>query len=215
MPRKQHCYHYLYKTTNLINEKYYYGMHSTSNLDDNYLGSGDRLRHAIRKYGKENFKREILEMFDSREELVQGEIELITEDLLNDPMCMNIKPGGSGGFVNEQHRYNFTHSTGPLVFALKLKTDEELKRKHFLIHSPRMKKAYAEGKFRYDTFTGKTHTEDTKKKMSESSKGMCTGEKNGSFGTCWITRDNENKKIKRDELESFILQGWSKGRKLK
>ena len=38
MPRKKHKYHYLYKITNTINYKYYYGMHSTSDLDDGYLG---------------------------------------------------------------------------------------------------------------------------------------------------------------------------------
>ena len=48
-------YHFLYKTTNLINGKYYYGMHSTYKLNDGYLGSGKILRYSIRKYGKENF----------------------------------------------------------------------------------------------------------------------------------------------------------------
>jgi hypothetical protein len=90
-------YHYLYKTTNLINGKYYYGMHSTNNINDSYLGSGKRLRYSIRKYGKDNFKREIIKMFDSREELVQGEIDLITNDLVQDKLCMNLKPGGDGG----------------------------------------------------------------------------------------------------------------------
>ena len=57
-------YHYLYKTTNLVNGKYYYGMHSTNNLNDGYLGSGSYLRNAIHKHGKDNFKREIIEMFE-------------------------------------------------------------------------------------------------------------------------------------------------------
>ncbi len=96
MPRAKHKYHYLYKTTNLINEKYYYGIHSTSNLDDNYLGSGKILRYSIRKYGKENFKREILEMFDNREDLVNAEINIITENILRDKQCMNCMYGGEG-----------------------------------------------------------------------------------------------------------------------
>ena len=72
-------YHFLYKTTNLINNKYYYGMHSTYKLDDGYLGSGKILRYSIRKYGKENFVIEIIEFYSSREELVEAEIKLITE----------------------------------------------------------------------------------------------------------------------------------------
>jgi len=50
----------IYITTNLINNKIYVGQHYTS-TDDGYLGSGKILKLAIKKYGKENFSREILE----------------------------------------------------------------------------------------------------------------------------------------------------------
>ena len=42
MARKEKQYHFIYKTTNIITERYYYGMHSTDNLEDGYLGSGKR-----------------------------------------------------------------------------------------------------------------------------------------------------------------------------
>lgn len=52
---------FIYKTTNLTNNKAYVGQHSTNNLDDGYLGSGVALLNAVEKYGKEKFKCEILE----------------------------------------------------------------------------------------------------------------------------------------------------------
>jgi hypothetical protein len=57
--------------------------------------------------------------------------------------------------------------------------------------------------------------EETKKLMSESKKGIGKGDKNSQYGTCWITRDGENKKIKKQELDSFTQKGWEKGRRLK
>lgn len=50
-------YHLIYKTTNLLNGKIYIGKHTTTNKEDNYLGSGIKLINAIKKYGRENFKK--------------------------------------------------------------------------------------------------------------------------------------------------------------
>ena len=44
----------IYKTTNLVNGKIYIGKDSKNN--PNYLGSGNLLKKALIKYGKENFK---------------------------------------------------------------------------------------------------------------------------------------------------------------
>lgn len=99
MPRKKEKrYHYLYKTTNLINGKFYIGVHSTFNLNDGYLGSGKRLKYSINKYGRENFKIEILEFFENQIEKFQRESEIVNDKLLQDPLCMNLKYGGEGSF---------------------------------------------------------------------------------------------------------------------
>lgn len=99
MARKKHKYHYLYKTINKLNGKYYYGMHSTSNLDDGYLGSGKYLRNSIHRHGKENFKKIILEFFDSREELIEAEEKLITKEIVKEDKCMNLCLGGKAGSI--------------------------------------------------------------------------------------------------------------------
>lgn len=50
-------YHLVYMTTNLVNGKMYVGVHSTENLEDGYLGSGNLIKKAVKKYGRENFDR--------------------------------------------------------------------------------------------------------------------------------------------------------------
>ena len=97
MPRKQHTYHYIYKTTCKVTGKYYVGMHSTSNLEDDYIGSGKRLWYSIKKHGRDNHQKEILEFLSDRKSLKERERELVNDSLIQDPMCMNIMKGGEGG----------------------------------------------------------------------------------------------------------------------
>lgn len=91
---KDKKFHYVYKTTNLINGKYYIGVHSSSHLDDGYLGSGTSLIKALQKYGEENFKREILEFVNTAEEKWIAEIKHVTLDVVKDPNSYNQAPGG-------------------------------------------------------------------------------------------------------------------------
>lgn len=87
-------YHYLYKITNNFDECYYYGIHSTENLEDSYMGSGIRLWNAYNKHGIWNFHKEIIEYFETRDLALKREAEIVNRDLINDPKCYNIILGG-------------------------------------------------------------------------------------------------------------------------
>ena len=208
MARKEKKYHYIYKTTNLKNGKFYVGMHSTDDLNDGYLGSGDRLRRSIRRNGKDNFKLEILEFLPDRTSLSLREKELVNEDLLKNPMCMNLSLGGQGGISNEEHRIKL--SEGSSKYQKKKWEDTEYSNKIKKVLYLNIKTAHKNGNIRYDTFRGKNHSDETKRKIGEANSKKQKGEGNSQFGTCWITNGTENKKIKKTEK---LPKGWEFGRK--
>lgn len=107
MGRKEKTVHYLYKTTCLITGRYYIGMHSAHNLNDDYMGSGKLLRRSIRKHGKDNHVREIIELFDTRDLLVEAEKDFISVNMIEDNDCMNLMSGGTGGATRG---FGWTHS---------------------------------------------------------------------------------------------------------
>ena len=91
-------YFIIYKTTNLVNNKIYIGAHETNNLNDNYLGSGKYLKSAIKKYGVNSFVKEILFIYNNREQMFSKEAELVTEEFCKRNDTYNIKVGGFGGW---------------------------------------------------------------------------------------------------------------------
>lgn len=89
----------VYKTVNLVNGHYYYGVHKTKtpNKFDGYCGSSQILKKAIRKHGKKNFKRETLFVFDNKKAAYTKEAELVTEKEVQSNKCYNATTGGIGG----------------------------------------------------------------------------------------------------------------------
>ena len=216
MARKSKSYHYIYKTTCSVTGRYYIGMHSTNDLEDGYIGSGKRLWFSINYHGKEKHTKEILEFCDSREELRNREREIVNKELLNEDLCMNLIVGGEGGrgFTSEEQKLNAEKSNTKQ--KLLWENDPEWADKKRKSISNGNKKAYKEGnrerKYFYD-WSGKKHSDETKKKIGEKNSESQKGVGNSQFGTCWITKDEVNKKIKKEDLETYLQVGWMKGRK--
>jgi hypothetical protein len=86
----------IYKTTNLINGKVYVGRQVHDN--PNYIGSGKIIRRAIKKYGINNFKKEILEYCFSISHLNDREkYWIVALNSTDKTIGYNIMLGGQGG----------------------------------------------------------------------------------------------------------------------
>ena len=172
------------------------------------MGSGKRLWNSFNYHGRDNHSIEILEWYDTRKELREREAELVNEDMLKDEMCMNLTTGGEGGMHTLEavtkggNVYMEKYGGTDVFFDCRSKGGKATYEKHGIPEN-----------FKCD-WTGRKHSEESKQKMSDKAKQR-VGEKNSQYGTCWINKGGENKKIKKSDLDSYLITGWVKGRKMK
>ena len=155
-------YGYVYITTNLINNKKYIGQHKSDLFDIKYLGSGINIKKSIKKYGKENFKVELLEWCETQDDADEKERYYITKyNTQNCDIGYNITIGGQKRF-----------------------------------------------------FTGQTHSDEAKEKMSERAKRR-NNHKPTTAGRIYYTNGEINKCIKPEDVEYWESQGFYKGKTCK
>lgn len=149
--------YYIYRTTNLINGKMYIGQHY-GKLNDSYLGSGTLLKKALDKYGRNNFKKEILEICNNYEDLNLAERKWITRfNAVKSNQYYNIAEGG----------FNSNPCAG-------LSKEKEENRRKKLSNAVKGNKNYFYNKHFYGTqhpMYGKHHTQESKQKMSLAKQG--------------------------------------------
>ena len=202
--------HFIYLTTNLITGEKYIGKHYGTE-DDSYLGSGIILKKAIVKYGKENFKRNILYISKNAEENNQKEKEFIkTFNAIEDKTFYNIAEGGDGGDIfhtlsierqnqiREKAKLQCSGCGNPMYGK---HHSEETKNKlrqvdksytqtqEYRNNMSKIKSGEGNGMY------GKHHTEESKKKMSESKKGKKIGKENGNAKSISAYADKEKTKL--------------------
>jgi len=150
----------IYKTTNLINGKIYIGKDKYNNPE--YFGSGFILKKSIKKYGIENFKKEILETCNSDEELNEREkYWIFLYQSFKREIGYNLTKGGTGGdtILDKEKRKQI---------------NEKRKQINSLLTKEERSKIFGSGKKGKPT----VHSEETKNKISEKNKGI----NNGMFG---------------------------------
>lgn len=93
---------YIYRTTNLLNGRFYVGKHEGS-FDRRYTGSGTAIMSAVEKYGLKNFSVKQIAFGDSRAELYEIEKRLVRlhRKIFGAAKMYNIVEGGWGsvGYV--------------------------------------------------------------------------------------------------------------------
>ena len=182
-----------YRTENLLNEHYYYGVRTLRKENDPYLGSGIRLSAAIKKYGKEFFTRVDLVEFKSFEEALEWEKATITQEMIVDPKCYNLKAGGAGGslpWTDERRKYHIENRSYAKSEETKRKQSNAAKER--FVNEP-------------GTFTGRKHTEETKEILSQQRKGK-PGKNKGKKLNLSPARLEELRKPKSKEVKDKIRQ---------
>lgn len=261
--------HYFYKITNLINGHYYYGIRTCHCLPgkDPYMGSGIRLHKAYRKYGIENFKKEIIRVCKTREDVLDLERWIVYDKLINDNSCYNMSLGGgksgmfggvlvkdSNGSIKvvsvREYRSNkgkyISHISGKVSVYDKdserftwITSDEYRNNKDRYITINKFKQSnnitgkvltkdssgcyfwvsksdprYLSGELVH-IWKGRSHSQDTKDKISKSNSISLSGERNSHYGTKWMTNpEGISKPIKKNLIDEYISKGWKLGRKM-
>jgi hypothetical protein len=203
------------------------------------MGSGKHLKHAISKYGIENFQKEVLFVFETEHEMNKKEAELVTREFCLREDTYNLCPGGNGGwgYLNdgsESHlkraalgaskggiatresnmkKYGVASSRSlPNVIQKTLTTKQE---KYggvgFQLEEIREKRRETI-KEKYEVNNISQHP-TIKEKIKEKfrANGHQQGLKNSQYGSKWITDGNRSVKIGKDDP---IPEGWYKGRKM-
>lgn len=101
-------YHIFYFLILIVDNKYkgiYGGIHSTNNINDNYLGSSNIIKELKKKYGNKNFIKFNIKFFQSREQALQYEKKIINKEWIKNQYTLNKIIGGKGSinFNNQQY----------------------------------------------------------------------------------------------------------------
>lgn len=204
-------YYYVYQITNLINGKTYIGKHKSVKhpLDNDYYGSGKLITAAIQKYGKTNFKKEVLCFCSSAKELSDKELEIVTEEFAKRKDTYNMRKGGDGGWGHytgtEKHR--ITTRKGGNKRAQDPNNpfySKDWQSSFNAMRNPEIVRMLNQKANSPEAIAKKKETWKKNKHQQ--------GESNSQFGRIWIS-NTVTKEVRRITINETIPDGWVRGKK--
>jgi hypothetical protein len=218
--------YYVYRTTCLLNGKFYIGKHKTENINDGYIGSGKLLLKAVSEYGKDNFVTEILSCHKTDQQASLAERILIVRDR---EISYNLHEGGNGG-------WDYLHSIGnhggkrmrPILFICKHCKKNVLQRK--AVKAKEITRLFCSKQCAgiYSSLNSPNHVSRVLNKQKHREGLLAWWATNPSFNKeaksnrmkiahkqnpkMWVTNDLFNVMAFEKDLKLFSLLGFRKGR---
>lgn len=240
----------VYKITNTINQKIYIGFTGRtleqrwkSQLSAARCNEITRFCHAIRKYGPDPWKREILAGFSDEIRARKTEEDLIlTENAMNPALGYNAKPGGCGGWIVPDDKYemwrkklsdagsgernsNYKGTSNEKMIELAIECSKELGyvcSHHNLIEYAKKKNCHIPKSFsQYRSFKNYIEFANHISRLTGLSHEIYRKTKQHRkkisdhfVGGKWLSNHDLkiSKTIHRDRISEFIDKGWVKGR---
>ena len=228
-------YGYIYKTTNLIDNKIYIGK-KKGEFTEKYKGSGKYLRNAVNKYGVENFKVEIIEYCETLEEQNEKEKYWIDYYRSQNAEIYNIANGGDGGDIfsclpqeqlqeikdyisycskngicgNKGKHFSQEHKQKLSDAHKGIKRTQEQIEKHrqAILGKP----AWNKGLTKDDPRVAKYYRQPGTYKHSEETRNKISNNCKGKLkGRIWVNNGVKSKHILKEELETYLQNNYKLG----
>ena len=149
------------------------------------MGSGKRLNQAYKKYGKENFNKEIIKFFDSAKDAYEYESKIVNDSLIEDVNCYNLVRGGKSPCKDK--------------ILVKYKDSD----KYFFINRDKY-----DTNIHSTTWTNKHHNKEVKEKIRNS----MLSRQSSINKRIWVSKNGITKYIRKTLLDDYIKNGWMLGR---
>lgn len=213
-------FHYLYKIVNNINDKYYYGIHSTIDIYDGYKGSGKLLKDMYKKY-ENNCTKYIINFFEDRKSLLTAEKTIVTKEVITNNNCYNLIEGGIGTYntINSEYTKHTTKNRIWINNGIKNKVIKPTELDKYLNNGWKYGELHSSTKGKIVVNNGITdmfiYEYELENYLSNGWKkgGISRNKGNKSFAKdlIWINNGISQKRISKDILNEYINNGWKKG----